>query len=342
MTNGADRAIIRHSLEGLHRSPCERRESQGEEARELGREQHMCGIAGFLYRGAGRTGPVGQTVLRMLDVLGSRGVDGTGAALYGVPEDGALVLRVRLGGKGTAEEQAARIVARADAVTLVRDAEVRHDYLRLVVDGSAAAAGAMAALVERGDAGIEVFSAGPSMEIVKQVGPARMLEKYCLTTFQGTHGIGHTRLATESRVDINHCHPFWARPYPDLAIVHNGQITNYRKQRRLMEMRGVTFHTDNDSEIIALYLAELLAAGATLQQAMERSVDDLDGSFTYLVSTPDGIGMAKDFFATKPLVVAETDEWVAIASEERALCETFGRALRTYQPAARGVQVWLQ
>jgi len=307
----------------------------------------MCGIAGFVYRGEGRTGLVGRPVLHMLDVLGSRGVDGTGVALYGQPREGTMALRIRLGGAGTTEEQAARIVERVQSVTIVHDAMVRHDYLRLALAGApddaddAGAAGALADLVERGDAGIEVFSAGRAMEIVKQVGPARMLERYCLTTFEGTHGIGHTRLATESRVDISHCHPFWARPYPDVAVVHNGQITNYRTQRRLMEMRGIAFHTDNDSEIIALYLAEHLAGGASLQQAMEHSVDDLDGSFTYLASTPQGIGMTKDFFASKPLVVAETDEWVAIASEERALCEAFGQSLRTYQPAARGVHVWL-
>ena len=321
----------------------------------------MCGVAGFLYKDPGRIGPVGQTILRMLDVLGSRGIDGTGVALYGVgvgsssrEKDSAslptpdsrlptpFVVRVVLGGHGPAYAQAARITDRVERIATVQEAEVQHDYLRLVV-GDNDDPSALAGAVEHDDPGVEVFSIGRAMEVIKQVGPARVLrETYCLSTFQGTHGIGHTRLATESRVDISHCHPFWARPHADIAVVHNGQITNYRKLRRRMEMRGVHFCTDNDSEIIALYIAEQLASGATLQQALERSVDDLDGTFTYLISTAQGIGMAKDFFATKPLVMAETDEWVAVASEEVALCETFGGPLRTYEPPAREVQVWLR
>jgi methylamine---glutamate N-methyltransferase subunit A len=302
----------------------------------------MCGVAGFLYKNPGRTGPIGQTILHMLDVLGSRGIDGTGVALYGEPREDMLVVRVVLGGHGSAHAQAARITDRVERIATVQEAEVQHDYLRLVVSDSDDPS-ALADDVEHGDPGIEVFSIGRAMEVVKQVGPAQVLrEKYCLSTFQGTHGIGHTRLATESRVDISHCHPFWARPHADIAVVHNGQITNYRKLRRRMEMRGVHFCTDNDSEIIALYIAEQLASGATLQQALERSVDDLDGTFTYLISTAQGIGMAKDFFATKPLVVAETEEWVAIASEEVALRETFGGPLGTYEPPAREVQVWLR
>lgn len=301
----------------------------------------MCGVAGFLYKDPARTGAVGQTILTMLDVLGSRGTDGTGVALYGPPADEEMVLRVKLGGRGSGEEQAARVEERLGRVAKVRQSELRDDYLRLTV-GDAADVAALADAAELGDPGVEVFSVGHAMEVVKQVGPARVLrEKYCLSTFQGTHGIGHTRLATESRVDISHCHPFWARPYADVAVVHNGQITNYRKLRRLMEMRGVHFCTGNDSEIIALYIAEQLANGVALRAALDRSLDDLDGTFTYLISTAQGIGMAKDFFATKPLVVSETDEWVAIASEEVALCETFDGALRTYQPPAREVQVWL-
>ncbi|HKC72654.1 MAG TPA: hypothetical protein VKF37_00415, partial [Chloroflexota bacterium] len=198
----------------------------------------MCGVAGFLYKDPGRTGPIGQTVLRMLDVLGSRGGDGSGVALYGVgggsssrEKDTAslptpdsrlptpFVVRVALGGHGPAHEQAARVKERLERIATVQEAEVQHDYLRLVV-GDGDDVSTLADAVEHGDSGVEVFSIGSAMEVVKQVGPARVLrETYCLSTFQGTHGIGHTRLATESRVDISHCHPFWARPHADVAVV---------------------------------------------------------------------------------------------------------------------------
>jgi glutamate synthase domain-containing protein 1 len=286
----------------------------------------------------------------MLDVLGSRGVDGTGVALYGVPSGQNLVLRVKLHGRGTEEEQAARVQDRLASIAAIGTAEVRGDYLRLVLSAPVRGAddddtgfAAIADAAESGDPGVEVFSIGHALEVVKQVGPASVLrDRYCLSTFRGTHGIGHTRLATESRVDISHCHPFWARPYGDIAVVHNGQITNYHKMRRQMEMRGVRFFTENDSEIIGLYIAGQLERGDPLQSALERSVDELDGTFTYLIATPQGIGMAKDFFATKPLIVAETDDFVAIASEEVALWESFGSALHSYQPAAREVHVWLR
>jgi glutamine phosphoribosylpyrophosphate amidotransferase len=179
------------------------------------------------------------------------------------------------------------------------------------------------------------------MEIVKQDGPAAALrERYGLDCFRGTHGIGHTRLATESRVDVAHCHPFWARPFPDIAVVHNGQLTNYHKMRRRFEMRGVRFYTENDSEFIAIYLAHKLAAGASLEAAMHDSLDELDGTFTYLVSTPEGIGLARDAFATKPMVIAETERWVALASEETALRRAFREPFDTEEPSARTVRVW--
>ena len=299
----------------------------------------MCGIAGILYRGSRGAGPVGQTVLTLLDVLGSRGVDGTGVALYGPGELGALVLTVRLEGADVAA-RVDRLAADLAGVAAVRSVETRGDYARLVVSGGEGELAALADRVEQADAGARVFSGGRALEIIKAVGRAEALRDYGLQGFRGSHGIGHTRLATESRVDVAHCHPFWARPVPDMAVVHNGQITNYHTLRRRMEARGVAFQTDNDSEIIGLYLGGLLAQGATLEEAMLRSMDDLDGTFTYLVSTAEGIGMARDPFGTKPLVVAETADWVAIASEEVALCTAFGRTLVTTQPGGGQVRVW--
>ncbi len=300
----------------------------------------MCGIAGLLYKSPTRYASLGQQMLTMLDVLGSRGVDGTGVALYGPPRPEAAIFRIWLGGRDAPADQAERALARVRGLARVLEASVSHDYLRLVVEQ----AGDLDPLVQaiRGDErGIEVFSVGRSMEIVKQEGPASVLrERYCLSTFAGSHGIGHTRLATESRVDVEHCHPYWARPFPDIAVVHNGQLTNYYKQRRIFEMKGWRFQTQGDSELIALYLAHRMRAGASLEEAMHASIRELDGTFNYIVSTVQGIGFARDAFATKPLVFVETDEYVAIATEERALVAAFGPTVAAFEPPAREVRVW--
>ena len=164
-----------------------------------------------------------------------------------------------------------------------------------------------------------------------------------MSAFQGSHGIGHTRMATESRVDIAHSHPFWARPFPDISVVHNGQITNYHKLRRSWEQKGQRFATENDSEVIAIYIADKLEAGETLDTALRASIDDLDGTFAYLISTVNGIGLARDQFATKPLLYAENDEMVVLASEEISIRALFPDP--TFVPRelqAKEVRWWLR
>src|SRR5579859_3492843 len=300
----------------------------------------MCGLAGLLFKQAPGDGDLGRPILTMLDVLGSRGVDGTGVALYGPGHRDRLVARVRLGGPDDPKAQADRAVQRVAAIARVVSREVQDDYLRLELS-SKREPSELAAAIERSDPGISVFSIGERLEIVKQVGPARALrERYGLDRFRGTHGIGHTRLATESRVDVAHCHPFWARPFPDIAVVHNGQLTNYHKMRRRYEMRGIRVSTENDSEFIAIYLAHKFAAGASLEDAMKESLDEFDGTFTYLVSTPEGIGLARDAFATKPMVLAQTDRWVALASEEVALRRAISEPFDTEEPTSWTVRVW--
>lgn len=303
----------------------------------------MCGIAGFLYKDPQRAGPVGKILVDLLTVLGSRGIDGTGVALYGEVTPGRWAAQVFLGGQGPPADQAERVVARVREIAAVVKADARADLLRLVVDYEGPIT-RLADTIEGGEPGIDLFSVGRSMGIVKDTGDALRLDgKYGISSLEGGHGIGHTRLATESRVDIRHSHPFWARPFPDIAVVHNGQITNYHKLRRLYEMQGWHFDTENDSEIIALYIAHKLNEGATLEEALRASVNDLDGTFTYLVSTERGIGYARDSFATKPLVVTETDGFVAFASEEVALCRAFHQhRLNTWEPAAKEVGVWLR
>ena len=162
-----------------------------------------------------------------------------------------------------------------------------------------------------------------------------------MNKFQGSHGLGHVRLATESDVKPEASHPFWATGFADIAIVHNGQITNYWKMRRRLERRGFEFTTDNDSELIAVYLADKLSQGIKLKDALQTSIDDLDGTFSFLVSTETEIGYAKDRLAAKPMVMYENDDLVAVASEEVSLNKLFpGQALQTREPLPGTYATW--
>ena len=135
---------------------------------------------------------------------------------------------------------------------------------------------------------------------------------YGLNDFQGTHAIGHTRMATESDVDIKSAHPYWAFPYNDVSVVHNGQITNYWIMRRRLERKGMRFQTENDTELIAVYLAHQMSQGATLEDALKQSLEDLDGTYTYMVATTDSVGYAKDKLAAKPMVIYEDDDLIIV------------------------------
>jgi methylamine---glutamate N-methyltransferase subunit A len=189
--------------------------------------------------------------------------------------------------------------------------------------------------------GVEVLSLGRSLEIVKDLGDAKTVAgEYGLDSFVGTHGIGHARMATESDVDIANAHPYWAYPFPDVAVVHNGQLTNYHQWKRRLERAGHRFQSECDSEIIAVYLAERMVQGDSLEEAMRRSLSDLDGVFTYICVTEDSLGMAKDELGAKPLVLYESDDIVALASEEIAIRKVVDHEIETYDPYESEVMVW--
>jgi methylamine---glutamate N-methyltransferase subunit A len=275
----------------------------------------VCGLCGFLYKDPGRYGPVGRAMFDMLTPLDRRGTDSTGVALYGHPDPDSYVVRVRMEANGDTPQHVFDALAGMGSVS-----EQTHTgpNLRARI-GYGGDLGELADGVERVP-DTEVFSIGRSMEIIKDVGDASHVEAAApYSEFEGSHAIGHTRMATESLVDVAHSHPFWARPFADISVVHNGHITNYHKLRRRLEEKGHRFATGNDSEAIAVYIADQLETGASLEDALRSSVTALDGTFAYLISTPDGIGVARDRFALKPLIFAEDDEMVLIASEEIAL-----------------------
>ncbi len=300
----------------------------------------MCGIVGFLDKTGDRRAPVGQVLLKMLTALGRRGPDSAGVALYGDSGAGRLVLRIKLGGQGSQRDQGAQVCERVRAVAAVDDTSMQGEYLRVVVDYHGEPA-ALERVVEAAGEGTEVVSMGRRLEVVKQVGsPAALEAAYGISSFLGTHGIGHTRMSTESRVDLSHSQPFWAHGLPDVAVVHNGHITNYHKLRRRYEQQHRRFYTENDSEIIGVYLADQMARGASFAAALESSLRDFDGSFSYLAATADAFGFVKDPFALKPLLMTETPTYVAIATEEIALQAALGGDFPVWELGVKQIHTW--
>jgi glutamate synthase domain-containing protein 1 len=298
----------------------------------------MCGIVGFFDRSGTPGAPVGATLLRMLTALGCRGPDSAGIALWGAAADG-LIVRVKLGDAGDLEARRREVLRRSGGLGRVHASAARGSLLRIVV--AKAEPRELAAAIEAVAPDVEVVSMGRRLEIVKQVGAPRNLDtEFGVSRWTGTHGLGHTRLSTESRVDLSHSQPFWAHGTPDLAVVHNGHITNYHRLRRVYEQAGVRFYTENDSEIIGVYLARQLAAGRSLREALAASIRDLDGSFSYLAATPEAFGVAKDPFCLKPLIVGESDGAIAIANEEIALRAALGDGYRAREAAASAVGLW--
>ena len=302
----------------------------------------MCGIAGIMYKNGRADHETGVALIDMLDGCQHRGPDSTGFALYGEEHASELKLRFLVGEGEQAEESVALIkVALGDHnAEIVEDERVGNTYQALVrFDGDLRK---FAYAMEHAAPDAKVVSIGQSLEIVKDVGGAHDVDdRFDVHEFKGSHGLGHVRLATESDVRPESAHPFWATGFSDVAIVHSGQITNYWKMRRRLERRGFEFRTDNDSELLAVYLADKMAQGIPLRDALKTSIEDLDGTFSFLVSTKDEIGYAKDNLAAKPMVMYETDDLIAIASEEVSLNRLFpGHALDTKEPPPGSYMTW--
>ncbi len=309
----------------------------------------MCGIAGLIHRG--RRSDVGAEMTSMLQSLKHRGPDSTGFALYGKPEKDQYIMRFKVAEQedmkkgfdihdqvvGRTKEVDARLEKLGVKVNMRDEAtEYSHRYT-FSYEGDMRK---LADYVEDIEA-VEILSIGEGLELVKDLGDATTVsEQYNLSGFQGTHGIGHTRMATESDVDIRSAHPYWAYPFNDVAVVHNGQLTNYWSFRREMERRGHRFMSNCDSELIAVYIADRMGEGDDLEQAMKRSIHELDGVFTYLVATSDQLGMAKDVMAAKPMVLYESEDFVGLASEEVSIRSIFPDEIYTFDPYEGEVRVW--
>lgn len=309
----------------------------------------MCGIAGLIHRGSSAN--IGSEMTSMLQALKHRGPDSTGFALYGAGSETEYVMRFKVAEQEDLKtgfdihQQVRDRKAAVDKRMLemgatlkdeVQATEYAHRYIFTF-------SGDLKRLIDFIEdlEGVEILSVGHSLELVKDMGDANTVsDQYKLGGFDGTHAIGHTRMATESDVDIRSAHPYWAYPFNDVSVVHNGQLTNYWTGRRGLERRGHRFMSNCDSELIAVYLADRMDRGDELEDAMKRSISELDGVFTYLVATANSLGMAKDVMAAKPMVLYESDDLIALASEEVAIRSIFPHEIDTFDPYEGEVRVW--
>lgn len=283
----------------------------------------MCGIAGVIYKDR-KPHQVGEALTSMLESLQHRGPDSAGYAIYGglnFPEN-FYQLNIEVNRRrGTLDNLKSYLnqispIFEEELIESVGDSDVYK--CKISLDRFSLLKPLISELDEL--KGIQVINGSHSFEMIKDIGKVKdIAERFNVKNRVGTHGIGHTRFATESGVDRYHAHPYQSYIIPDITVVHNGQITNYWKIRDPLERKGHEFETFNATECIVHYMADKLDQGYKLEEALDQAVIDLDGPFSILVGTPDGIGIAKDKLGLRPGVMVETDEIFAIASEEMAL-----------------------
>jgi methylamine---glutamate N-methyltransferase subunit A len=299
------------------------------------RTREMCGIAGLFSKSFDVSERLGSHLAEMLLQLSDRGPDSAGVAFYRDPAPaGSCKVSLLEPAPGYDWDGVRDALAAAFGAG---EADVRASHAVLVVETDAAAAEGW--LRERYPE-LRVMSAGERIEIYKEEGsPRRFVERFALADMQGSHALGHTRMATESRVTTEHSHPFSTGL--DLCLVHNGSLSNHNRLRLWLRRQGIDFQTDNDSEVAAGYLTHRLREGASLEQALEGCLEELDGFYTFAVGTADGFAVLRDPIACKPAVMAETDDWVAMASEYRAIAVLPGAEQATvWEPEPGQVYVW--
>lgn len=296
----------------------------------------MCGIAGLYTKSATLREHLGAHLADMLEQLSDRGPDSAGVAFYRDPAPPGWC-KVSLHSPSAAPDWNA--LSGELSVQFGEASAPRVRATHAVFEIAAEAEEAETWLLERHPE-LTLMSAGRSIEIYKEAElPTRFVQKFALSEIAGSHALGHTRMATESRVTTAGSHPFSTGL--DLCLVHNGSLSNHNRLRRTLQREGMVFRTENDSEVAAGYLTWRLREGASLEEALEGCLEDLDGFYTFAVGTADGFAVLRDPIACKPAVMAETDEWVAMASEYRAIAVLPGAEdAVTWEPAPGHVYSW--
>ena len=296
----------------------------------------MCGIVGLFLKNPSLEPELGSMLTEMLVTMSDRGPDSAGIAIYGQEAQDRAKLTLQ------SEQPERDFSALANDLGAALGSEVTlaaNDTHAVLELDHALLAKARPKLPQlRPD--VRIMSAGDTIEIYKEVGlPAAVADRFGLQNMSGTHGIGHTRMATESAVTTMGAHPF--NTGPDQCLVHNGSLSNHNSLRRKLRREGMAFETDNDTEVGAAYLTWKMQTGNTLGEALQGGLDDLDGFYTFVVGTKDGFGVLRDSIACKPAVLAETDDYVAFGSEYRALVNLPNiEAARVWEPEPATVYFW--
>ncbi len=296
----------------------------------------MCGIVGLFLKDRSLEPKLGEMLTDMLIVMSDRGPDSAGIAIYGTDVDDNSKLTAQSENPETDFPNLDKDLGKEIGCKVSTRIIDTHVVIEMPTDKLEAAREALTII--RPD--MRIMSAGDVIEIYKEVGlPKDVAARFHLEKMKGSHGIGHTRMATESRVTTLGAHPFSTGI--DQCLVHNGSLSNHNSLRRTLQRDGVVIETENDTEVGAAYLTWKMKQGSSLGEALESSIDDLDGFFTFVVGTKDGFGVVRDQIACKPAVMAETDQYVAFGSEYRALVNLPGiEGAKVWEPEPATVYFW--
>ncbi len=294
----------------------------------------MCGIVGLFLKNEALRPDLGKLTERMLHEMVDRGPDSAGFAIYDTPDVMTKVSCLSLTETTDWEALSKDLEQTIDAQVQVHRVE-DHAILHTTGDG----ARARNRIIEIAP-DVTVLSVGQAMELFKGIGdPVAITERFGLAERSGRHAIAHTRMATESAIVIAGSHPFSTGA--DTCLVHNGSLSNHNRLREHLQRQGKTFQTENDSEVAAGYLAWRMRQGDSLEKAIERALEDLDGFYTLAIGTRDGFAVVRDAIACKPAVIAETEDWVAMSSEFRAIAQLPGVAnADIWEPKPATVYAW--
>jgi methylamine---glutamate N-methyltransferase subunit A len=296
----------------------------------------MCGIVGLFIKDKSLEPRLGELTAQMLSTMCERGPDSAGFAVYGATEPGKAKVTLQSPNPEADFKGLSDAISKAIAAAVSFETVSTHAVLTVPLEKLEAARSAIKASFPA----VRILGAGEAIEIYKEVGyPTEVSERFDLQHMTGTHAIGHTRMATESAVTTLGAHPFSTGA--DQCLVHNGSLSNHNNLRRNLKKDGMTFETENDSEVAAAYLTWRMNQGMNLGEALKKSLDDLDGFFTFVVGTKNGFGVLRDPIACKPAVMAETDQYVAFGSEYRALVGLPGiETAKVWEPEPATVYFW--